>query len=320
LCRVSPELQKAAERIKADLYIAHNIGALPAALGAARRRGAKLGFDAEDFHSGMSPQSEARPAVSLLTERLEKQILPQCNYVTAASPLIADMYASKYAIPKPTTILNVFPLEERPKVHRDASESTTLSLYWFSQTIGSGRGLEDVVRAMGMVKEQNIELHLLGDWQPRYKTELTKLATSVGLPRTRIQAYAPVPPSEMVKQAANYDVGLALEQSDSLNRDICLTNKIFTYLLAGNAVIATATSGQQKLIREIGKAGYCYEAGDVEKLAAQLRFWCMNRTALVSARQCAWSYGTDKFNWDLEKSKFLHVVKNVLRLPAKHAA
>src|SRR5688500_10274957 len=46
LCRVTPELEHAAQRIDADLYIAHNLGALPAAAAAARRHGAALGFDA----------------------------------------------------------------------------------------------------------------------------------------------------------------------------------------------------------------------------------------------------------------------------------
>lgn len=320
LCRVSPELQKAAEEIKADLYIAHNMGALPAAWSAARRRGAKLGFDAEDFHSGMSPQSEARSAETLLVERLERQILPQCDYVTAAAPLIAEMYALKYSIPTPKTILNVFPLNERPETLRDAGKSSTLSLYWFSQTIGSGRGLEDIVRAMGILKELNIELHLLGDWQPGYTVELAGLVSSVGLPITRIQVHAPAPPSEMVKRAAAYDVGLALEQADSLNRNICLTNKIFTYLLAGNAVIATATRGQQELMREINEAGFCYEVGDIESLASKLRLWCTDRMTLVTARRSAWSHGTKTFNWDREKLKFIQLVEDVLNFPAKQAA
>jgi hypothetical protein len=31
----------------------------------------------------------------------------------------------------------------------------------------------------------------------------------------------------MIRAAAEFDVGLALEQLVSLNRDLCLTNKIF---------------------------------------------------------------------------------------------
>src|SRR5690348_1229116 len=45
-------LRRVASRVRADLYIAHYVAALPAATAAARRYGAMLGFDAEDFHAG----------------------------------------------------------------------------------------------------------------------------------------------------------------------------------------------------------------------------------------------------------------------------
>src|SRR5262249_54823904 len=43
---------RAAAAQPADLYIPHSLAALPAAAWAARRHGAKLGFDAEDDHVG----------------------------------------------------------------------------------------------------------------------------------------------------------------------------------------------------------------------------------------------------------------------------
>src|SRR5262249_36311018 len=52
LSRVGPELADAAVGRPADLYIAHNLGALPAADAAARTHRAAMAFDAEDFHSG----------------------------------------------------------------------------------------------------------------------------------------------------------------------------------------------------------------------------------------------------------------------------
>lgn len=49
---LSQALGAAAARQPADLYLAHNLAALPAAARAAARHGARLGFDAEDFHCG----------------------------------------------------------------------------------------------------------------------------------------------------------------------------------------------------------------------------------------------------------------------------
>lgn len=318
LSRVTPELAGAARRLPADLYIAHNLGALPAALAGARKHGARAGFDAEDFHSEMSPRREMT-AEDAIAEEVESSYLPACDYVTAASPAMAQAYARKYQI-QPIPILNVFPLEERPPRFRATDSSGPLRLYWFSQTTGAGRGLEDAVRAMGILGAPGVELYLQGQWAPGYREELETLAASAGLDRRQIVHLPPEAPSAIVRRASTYDVGLALEQAKSQNRDVTLTNKIFTYLLAGNAVAATITAGQKPVVDRIGPAGACYPPGDAQGLAACLDRWRRDRSALDAARRAAWDWGTREYNWDLEKNKFLDAVNHTLTHPARRAS
>ena len=312
VCRVLPELAGAAKRASADLYIAHYTGALVAAADAARANCALFGFDAEDFETGSYPLAAGPSPMDRLVERFERKYLARCSYVTAASPGIAEAYSARYGIPLPTTILNVFPLVERPRELRAIPPDGPLRLYWFSQTIGLGRGLEDVIQAMGQLKGCKIELHVRGRWAPGHELLLFELAASSGVRSQQIIAYSPGAPDQMVRLAAECDVGLALEQPVSQNRQICLTNKIFTYLLAGNAVIATATRGQQLIMETIGDAGLSYEPGDINALAHGLRLWYENRNILQQARQESWDWGTRRFNWDLEKKKFVQTVEGVL--------
>ena len=91
MSRVGPDLRAAALRTNADLYIAHNLGALPVAIAAAQRSGARVGFDAEDFHSGQLSASGDESSIKA-TVRAERAWVPQCDYVTASSPGIADAY------------------------------------------------------------------------------------------------------------------------------------------------------------------------------------------------------------------------------------
>jgi hypothetical protein len=51
ISRTHAEAVSIAKKIKTDIYIAHNLGALPAAVIAAKYSGAKVGYDAEDMHS-----------------------------------------------------------------------------------------------------------------------------------------------------------------------------------------------------------------------------------------------------------------------------
>jgi glycosyltransferase involved in cell wall biosynthesis len=305
--RLTPELTAAAMRSRADLFIAHNIGALPAAAAAAARFGARLGFDAEDFHSGeflTGDRTTARVAV----QRAEARYVPTCDYVTAASPGIARAYARLSRKGVPTCVLNVFPLADRPHVRRPTGQSGPITLYWFSQTIGPNRGLEDVVRAMGLLADGTAELHLRGTWQTGYREMLLRVGQEAGLRADRIVAHEPAHPDDMVRLAAAFDVGLAVEPGTTANSDILLSNKVFTYLLAGVAIVATRTAGQQALLPSIDRAARSFHPGDVQALAQHLVAWVEDREALERARAAAWAYGESRYNWDREKRAFLDVV------------
>jgi glycosyltransferase involved in cell wall biosynthesis len=312
---VTPDLTTAALAWPADLYIAHNLGALPAGAAAASRRGALLGFDAEDFHSGQfvdQSSSECR-----IARQVESRFLPRCDYVTASSPGIADRYEALTGNVQPTIILNAFPTSERPR-QQPTPGGRPRRLYWFSQTIGRDRGLEDAILAMGQLREFNLELHLRGEWQANFEDRLRALARNVGLREDQLVAHAPAPAGQMVRLAATYDVGLALEPGDSTNSDLLLSNKLFTYLLAGVPAILTETSGQRTFAASLGSAGQAVAIGNVNELAAALRLWLADSEAWISARQAAWDLGTRRYNWDLEQQKFLAVVDRVLgkRSPA----
>ncbi len=304
--RVSSELGRAAMRCLADLYIAHNLGALPAAWRAARRHGARLGFDAEDFHSGQRARGDRMRAV---IERVERRYLPECDYVTGSSPGIADAYRESCDVAAPQVVLNVFPRLLRPSAPPPRSLSAPVTLYRFSQTIGPGRGLEDIVRALGRVPAGRAELHLRGHWASGYETAIRRLAAASGVADELIVVHPMAAPDEMVRRSATYDVGLALEPGDTDNNDLSVSNKLFTYLLAGQALIATETRGQRWLLDQIPGAALSYAPGDVETLAAHLRRWIESRGTLTAARRAAWLAGETRFNWDVEREAFLNIVR-----------
>jgi len=237
--------------------------------------------------------------------------LPGCAYVTAASDGIAESYNNKYGVSKPTTILNVFPLGNRPQKFKNSGNSS-LRLYWFSQTIGPGRGLEDIIKAMGVLKGYEIELHLRGIIKNNYEQKLINLTIEKAVNPERINFHEPASPDKMVSIASENDVGLALEKNINHNRRICLTNKIFTYLLADNAIIATNTDGQKKIMDDIGGAGFSYEQGDIDALAKGLKNWYENRSELNKARSESWEWGEKKYNWDVEKVKLLNLINNLI--------
>src|SRR5579884_4024423 len=248
IARMYDDLLDLATRARADVYVAHNLEALPVAAAAARRSHARCAFNAEDFHRGQLT-SESPAAARRLVEWTERTFLPECAYVTASSDGIADAYREAIGIDQPPTVLNVSPLAERNTpvdARRLAAErcGASRTLYWFSQTIGPGRGLEDAVDALALL-DPSLHLVLRGLWAPGYERELIGRAHAVGVGH-RLHRHETAPPSWMVPLAAQHDLGLALEPPRCHNARICASNKLFTYLAAGIPVVATETDGQRR--------------------------------------------------------------------------
>lgn len=308
LSRVSPELRRSALSQRADLYLAHYPGALVAAAEAARHNRGCLGFDLEDLYSG-GDQCDSRGLAWV--RQCERHYLHRCHFLTAASPGIGQAYRRRYGVTEPVCILNVFPLGMRPERFPERLASGPLTLYWFSQTIGAQRGLESVIEAMALA-DAPTQLHLRGTWQPGYRSRLYALAQARGLVPEQLKWHHPAPPDEMVRVASEFDVGLAVEPGRDENNRLTASNKIFTYLLAGNAVAATRTPGQELVCRQLGEAAFRYRVDHPEELAKQLEHWHRDPRDLNRARRKAWEMGEERFNWECEKPRFLNLVKQTL--------
>jgi len=299
LSRAHPELLSAALAEPADLLYGGTVGALAAVALAARRSGAPYALDLEDFHSA---EGEDRGAVRLsnaLARRVERAVLPRAAFLTAGSEPIASAYRATYGI-APVAIHNVFALPRRAPVVVSRAKDH-LRLYWFSQTIGPGRGLEDAVRAMGLADIPG-ELHLRGRPVATYVDALHRLAADVA-PRLVVVQHNPAPPDSMVALCAPYDVGLSLEQPAALNRDLCLTNKAFTYMLAGLPVAFTSTTAQESLALDMAAGALAYTPGDIAALAKGLARWANDREGLARARQASWAAAQRRWHWEHDRER-----------------
>jgi len=304
--RAYDELSAAAIQLKADLYIGHNLGALPVVANAAKKRGVPYAFDAEDFHREEAA-TDASSNSGKWKRLLEEAYFPGAAYITAASPLIAAEYKKHFPDKKLTVINNVFSKSQQPPF-RD-SNGGPLKLFWFSQTIGTDRGLDDVMYAMQLVPDIPIQLTLLGNCDESLKQYFQSSHSS---PKHTIRIYDPVEPDMIFSLAAKQDIGLALETGVSLNRNIALTNKLFTYLLAGNAVLVSETPAQKNFIQEYPSTGLSYLIGDIQSLANHLTFFYQNRQALQHARRSAWQLAHDALNWEEEQKRLICLLSEVL--------
>jgi glycosyltransferase involved in cell wall biosynthesis len=296
--RVHQPLVQAILAAPCDLIYGGTTGALAAIAEAGRRSGTPYALDLEDFHSGETSGPDA-PFIDALAGRVERTVAADAVFVTTSSEAIAAEYGRTHRI-EATVIHNTFPL---PPAAPDFSRTdpSTLRFHWFSQTIGPARGLEQAVEAIGQAGVA-AELTLVGRPQDAFLDALRATAHAVA-PNLRIVHRPPVPPDAMVDCVRGHDIGVALEVNPPRNRELCLTNKALTYILAGVPVLIADTEGQHDFGVELGRGAALVNVRDIGSIAAAMRRWANDPAALDCAKRTAWHAAERRWHFEHEAER-----------------
>lgn len=293
-----------AAAINADLVICHQeVGAFTGTK--ILKYSANVAFDIEDWYSeDLLPEARRERPIRLL-KKIEKTALKKGIYCTTTSYSMAKKMAEYYSVKVPDVIYNVFPLRER-LLEKKKQFLLPLKLFWFSQTIGPGRGIEEFIKVLNF-ENNNLQLHLLGNSDPSYRKFLTGLVPC----REMLFFHEQVPEMELPDKIATFDIGLALELTEPPNHDYTISNKFFQYLQSGIPVIATATAGQQEAFENF-KPGFIIPPNPGTADKTNLEIWLNDKKALQAA-QAAAKRAAATYCWDVESEKFLRLVKNALK-------
>ena len=307
----STALRRAARKSAADLFIAHSESAIWA-LSKLSKPNQRLAVDMEDwFSEDLLPEARKDRPLKML-RRAEELVLHKPAYATCTSHAMSKALAKAYHCEPPKVIYNAFPWNDRDKIDgqiKDRRNRSLPSIYWYSQTIGPGRGLEDLIAALGFV-EVEAELHLRGkitagfsDW----------LATAIPLNwRSRVFVHDVVPNVELLSRIAEHDAGFAGEQNYCRSRDLTVTNKMLHYLLGGLAVVASDTAGQLEVANQAKGSVLVYRAGDPHNLAHQLNQLLSSIENLARMKEAALAAAKTTFCWEKQEPTLLHAVRVAL--------
>ncbi|HYN80862.1 MAG TPA: glycosyltransferase [Gemmatimonadaceae bacterium] len=305
------EMLATALKLEAELTIVHS----EAGLWVGDRlldRNMNVGADFEDwFSEDLAGHDRALKPITRIKE-LERRHVRECAYLVTTSNALAKALAAEYESRTPATVYNVFPPDSTrgaTKPGRDRVSSEQVSLHWFSQTIGPGRGLELLFESLRRV-EVPCEIHLRGA-----VTAQVKAALQSQIPpgwRDRIYFHGTVSNEELPRRIAEHDVGLALESSTTRSRDLTITNKLFQYMQGGLAVIATATAGQREVFSAAPGIGMLVHEGNASELAGAITALVSDRTLLMKIRETAREHFNHRFSWAEQRAAIVGEVSRAL--------
>ena len=283
------ELKKIHEPI--HLVVAHNPGSFYPAMVFAKKKKIPFGIDLEDYHPGETNNTKSRS----LSKTLQNLILPNAEYISAASPLILE-YAQKDCeidLKNSVVDLNYFPSNEF--IPPATKENGKLKLVWFSQQISFDRGLEQVIPLI--TNNDAVELHLFGNCNEAFKI---KCLTGID----NIFVHSALSQNELHNKLSEFDIGLAIESSNSnLNRNICITNKMLAYFQAGLYILASDTKAQKQFIKSHPESG-CVAELDSKSFGDALNELVQQKKSIRDSAPERFEKVQD-FCWEEESKKLL---------------
>jgi glycosyltransferase involved in cell wall biosynthesis len=290
-------LGTAARKSAADLFIAHSEAGLTVA--EKLLSGRKLvGVDMEDwFSEDLLPEARLKRPLGLL-RNLEQRLLRHGVRNSCTSKSMSSALALEYSCEPPTVVYNAFAWEERGKLDRqnkDRRDRRLPSIHWYSQTLGFGRGLEDLIATLPHLRYE-AEIHLRGREAAGFEAWLKSQVPEVW--RKRICIHGLVSNEELLSRIAEHDIGFAGELKYCRSRDLTVTNKLLHYLLGGLAIVASETSGQREIAKQAPIAVRLYEVGNPRKLAEVLNSLLGNAEGLRAAKAASLTAAERSFSWE----------------------
>jgi glycosyltransferase involved in cell wall biosynthesis len=301
---------KVAHQFQADLTIVHSELGLWVG-NQLLHEGFRVGVDFEDwFSEDLLPEARlARPIAQL--KALEQHLMQTCQYCLTTSHAMAEAMAIAYHAPSPTVIYNAFPWADRAELDGQIKDRRNLklpSLHWFSQTIGPGRGVETLLQALPHLKTP-AEVHLRGNYPDSSRQWLEPLIPKEW--RDRLFIHPTVSNAELLSRIAEHDIGLALEIPYCSNKQFTASNKLFQYMQAGLAVIATDTTGQQEILKQFPAVGEVIPHQNAIALANALNTFLNNPQRLKTAKTTALK-AASALSWEQQENRLLRLVEQAL--------
>ena len=300
-----------ARALAADLYIAHSEPALYVAW-RLMQDGRRAGVDMEDwFSEDLLPESRRRRPLALL-RFLERELLVRGVYASCPSRVLSEALAKQYRCKPPIVLYNAFPWTDRNAIdgrRKDRRNTAIASICWYSQTLGPGRGIEDLVGAMPLLKYE-AEIHLRGRADPAMVDWIRGRIPERW--RQRVFFHPLVTNEELLSRIAEHDIGFAGEMPYCRSRDLTVTNKILHYLLGGLAVVASDTAGQREVAMQAKDAVAVYETGNPAALANALDGLLASHAVLAHAKSTALQIARDFLCWEGQERTLLAAIAATL--------
>lgn len=288
---------------KVDVLVSNDLDTLLPNYMISKLKGLPMVYDTHEIYTEV-PELQGSTFKKGVWQSLERSILPKVKYVFTVNESIALWYKNKYGI-EPKVVRNI------PRRFADTVLKTkeSLNLPADKKIIimqGAGinihRGSEEAVDAMKYV--DNAMLLIIGGGdvidELKRKVEHGKL-------NEKVKFIDKLPYTELMEYTRNADIGLTLDKDTNINYKYSLPNKLFDYIHAGIAVLASQLTETEKIIRQY-HVGDLIDSHDPKHIAGKINSMLGDEDQLNKWKQNT-KLAARELNWENEEKELIGVYK-----------
>jgi len=291
------QMARIARSVRADIYVSNDLDTLLAGVIASKRRGRLI----YDSHELWTDQWQSMPHhLRSLYYTLEKSLIKKTGAVMTVNHFIAEELTRRYGIATPEVVLNcpdVLPTDLGAKPEKRQKK---IALYQGRYV--AGRGLETVIQACPYLeRDVTVLFRGLGDQEHKLK----ELAANYN----NCRFVDPVPMQDMVKAAAEADIGILAYLPTNLNNKYASPNKLFEYVQAGLPMVATDIPFLKEII--LGEQiGLVFDGEDPRSIAHAIN--AATREPLLSEMKENVKNAAKKYTWQNEEKKLVQIYEALM--------
>jgi glycosyltransferase involved in cell wall biosynthesis len=297
-----------ARTVSADVWLANDWTCLPLAARLALERGGTYGYDTHEFALEEYAEHAAwrilrRPMVSVI----EGRSIRGASVVSAVSAGIAEELQRIYALPATPLVIRNTPSHVPVAARRTGGRIRVL----YHGIVARGRGLEATIDSVALWRPE-FDLTIRGPGDPAYLAGLTLRIKTLGL-ESRVRLAPSVPMTDLVAEAAPFDVGFFGLPAHSRHNVFALPNKFFEYAMAGLALCVSDLPEMARLVRQ-HDMGVTMPGLAPAEIAAAVN--SLDQSAIDRYRTNALA-ASRKFCWEEESARLIEAYRDAVRVTAR---
>ncbi len=261
------ELFEKAIQQKYDIYVAHDLPALPIAYKASKKYGSFLVYDAHEFYTGQITLKGRRKR---FFEILEKEYINRVDLMFTVNEDIASLFKKKYGIQNIQVLYNAM---EDQSINKHISFHNILGIHQSKKIILyqggflENRNLEFLIESVSYFPENFVLVMLgysfLGD-------RLKNISRRINILGKKVFFIDRVPQKELLSYTSSADFGIIPYPNIDLNTKYCTPNKLFEFIMAEVPIIANKQLVTVKRILEKYEIGKTITFSSPKKTAKEI--------------------------------------------------